>query len=525
MDALPPTLTPQGHGPEALHSKTARAALLALAIGLALPALPGFEAFEWLPEDPMTLLPGVFRPDTEGEAVFLGPFSGSPPGEVSDDELVAMGPTLALGAPVVSPEQAAAALEISRMDDDEMDEAIGLVVDSQLDLPPHPEIKTLASGLPLLPIEDPQNGLQRFFYALDRVAEKRAGAIARVVHYGDSLITGDYVTSTVRRLLQKKFGDAGHGFVLAGHPSRWYRRNLVRLTNSSDWNVNRLTRPTVKDGAYGLGGATFRTNKRGQWVKLRPRGNDQLGASVSKMQVFYMAQPSGGKFELKVDGRGVTVDTNRSETASRMAEIQVSDGHHELLVRTLGGGEVRLFGVVMEREGPGVVYDALGIDGARAKLLKRMEPAHWHEQLRLRKPDLLVLHYGTNESQWQNLSARRYHADLVQTVGHLRQALPGVSCLLVGPMDRAEKNSRGRLVTRPVVKRIVKVQRRVAYEQGCAFWNTYRAMGGERSVVRWNKARPQLASSDLTHPTRKGADRIGAMLFAALMDGYSKAKR
>ena len=495
--------------PEALHGKTARAVWFALALAFALPSV----GFEWFPEDPATLLPGVFRAAPVEEPV------PELPGAVDDDLLVAM------GAPVVSPEQAAAALEISRMDDDAFDEAIGMVVESQLDLPPHPVAGTTASGLTLMPIEDPQNGLRRFYFALDRVAQQRPGAIARVVHYGDSLITGDYVTSTVRRLMQKKFGDAGHGFVLAGHPSRWYRRNLMRLTSSEKWDVNRLTQPTVKDGAYGLGGATFRTNRRGQWVKLRPRGDELLGSAVSRMQVFYMAQPYGGKFELNVDGRGVTVDTNRAVTASRTAEIQVADGHHELQVRTLGGGEVRLFGVVMEREGPGVVYDSLGIDGARAKLLKRMDPPHWHEQLRLRKPDLLVLHYGTNESQWKNLSGTKYHADLAQTVGHLRQALPGVSCLLVGPMDRAEKNRHGRLVTRPVVKRIVKVQRRVAYEQGCAFWNAYRAMGGEGSVVRWYKARPQLASSDLTHPTKKGADRLGAMLFAAMMDGYGKAER
>ncbi len=510
---------PSSHGsPAALHQKTARAIALALALGISAPLIPGLESYDWVPADATTLLPRVFRPTT------AAPPTPELPAEVDDDVLVAMGPSTDTSAPVVSPEQAAAALELGRVADDDLEEAIGMVVDSQLDLPPHPERLTLQTGLALLPIEDPQHGLRRFYFALDRVAQRRPGAVARVVHYGDSLITGDYVTSTVRRLLQKKFGDAGHGFVLAGHPSKWYRRNQMRLTNSEGWGVNRLTKPTIKDGAYGLGGATFRSKKRGQWVKLRPRGKELIGANVSKMQVFYLAQPYGGKFELTIDGRGVTVDTNRAETASRTAEIQVADGRHELKVRTLGGGEVRLFGVVMERDGPGVVYDSLGIDGARAKLLKRMDPPHWHEQLRLRKPDLLVLHYGTNETQWRNLSSSRYHADLAQTVGHLRQALPGVSCLLIGPMDRAERNDSGRLVTRPVVKRIVNVQRRVAYEQGCAFWNAYLAMGGEGSVVRWYKARPQLASSDLTHPTKKGANRLGAMFFAALMDGYSAAK-
>src|SRR5690606_509707 len=107
------------------------------------------------------------------------------------------------------------------------------------------------------------------------------------------------------------------------------------------------------------------------------------------------------------------------EEGSRLAEILVEEDHHTFELKTLGRGEVRLFGVVLERDGPGIVYDSLGMDGARAKLLKRMKPEHWHDQIRLRRPDLIVLHYGTNESQAANLGARRYKADLSETVGHI----------------------------------------------------------------------------------------------------------
>ena len=197
----------------------------------------------------------------------------------------------------------------------------------------------------------------------------------------------------------------------------------------------------------------------------------------------------------------------------------MADAPHEFKLKSLGNGEVRLFGVALERDGPGVIYDSLGLDGARASLLKRMDPEHWHDQIRLRKPDVLLIHYGTNESQAEQMNIKRYAEDLSQTVGHLRMALPGVSCLIVAPMDRADKDENGRLRTRPVVRRIVLAQRRVAHEQGCAFWNTWRAMGGENSMAAWYKK--GLGGGDLTHPTRAGARRIGSMLFAALMDGYA----
>ncbi len=507
---------PEQGSPAALKSKTALVMSLAALMGLAVNLTP-LEALHWAPEDPMAFLPRLLRP---AEEVDPGP---AIEGQVDDEALLAMAPEPEPKPDpgeqsIVPPEQAL----IGAPTDAELaeEEEIGAVVASDAALPPGPPVRRKKGRLPRLAIEDPQGAMARFYKALDKVAAEDFGAKARVLHYGDSLIAGDYVTQTVRRLLQKKFGDGGHGFVFAGMPSRWYHRDNLRLRASKKWKIHRLTKPTIRDGAYGLGGATFRTHKAGQWVKFTPVGKE-LGSTVGQMQVFYLGQPGGGKFELEVDGRGVTVDTKTPDKASRKAEITVNDAPHTLQIRTKGGGEVRLFGAVLETDRPGVVYDSLGLEGTRAKLLKRMDPPHWHDQIRLRQPDLLILHYGTNESQWANLSARRYRADLAQTVGHLRQALPGVSCLLVGPLDRAH-SVKGKLKTRPVVKRIVGVQRRVAYDQGCAFWNTWRAMGGEGSMARWYKHRPQLAAGDLTHPTRLGADRIGAMLFTALYEGYTR---
>ncbi len=533
---MPPP--PPESSPRLLWSKTGRTVWLAVLFAAALQLAPGLEPLRWAPADPLAFVPGLFRPTVpeleeaapdevdESRLVALGP--GAVDGPADDDDIpVGLRPVEALhvdepGGPGVAPDGG----------EEEPEPGPALVWDPNAALPPPPEVRRTGSGLPLLPIEDPQGGLRRFYRSLERVERAEPGALTRVVHYGDSLITGDYVTQTVRRLMQKRFGDGGHGFVLAGRPSPWYRRDNLDLDTSDGWRVNRLTRPPIDDGAYGLGGVTVRTRKRGQWVRMRPdappeepdpEDPEPVGTRVSRMQVLYLGQPGGGRFQMRVGGPPVIIETDTEDKASRVAEIRVPDGHHTFELRTLGKGEVRLFGVVFERDGPGVVYDSLGLDGARAKLLKRFDRPHWHDQLRLRRPDLLVLHYGTNESQFRRLSSKRYRADLSGTIGHLRAALPGVSCLLVGPMDRAEKHPEsGKLVTRPVVKRIVRVQREVAWRQGCAFWNTYRAMGGEGSMARWYRMKPKLASGDLTHPTRRGADRIGQMLYLALMDGYQR---
>lgn len=516
----------------ALWSRTGRALAWAVAFALLVAALPGPEALRWWPDDPRAFLPRLFR-GGEGPALAATPLGRDPSGgdetgDLSDEALLALADEGGTDAPAAPDDPADDLPHLPPVPDDadagpadEEPADAGLVVHSRIDLPPPPAVRRTAAGLPLLPIEDPQGTLRRFYRALDRTAAGEADAVTRVLHYGDSLVMGDYVTQTVRRLLQKKFGDAGHGFSLPGPAWPWYRRDNLRLSASDGWDVYRLTSPTIADGHYGLGGATFVARPPGEWARFEPIGED-LGAAVSRFQVLYLAQPRGGVFEMDVDGRGVEVRTRADRPASRVAEITVPDGPHRFTLRTRGGGEVRLFGVVLERPGPGVVYDSLGINGARARLFTRYDAEHWHEQIRLRRPDLLVLHFGTNESQNPRLGAARYREELSHTVGLLRQALPGVSCLLVAPMDRAERTPSGDLVTRPVIRRIVRVQREVAYAQGCAFWNTWLAMGGEGSMGRWMRMRPPLGGGDLTHPTRRGAERLGAMLFAALMDGYRR---
>jgi hypothetical protein len=76
--------------------------------------------------------------------------------------------------------------------------------------------------------------------------------------------------------------------------------------------------------------------------------------------------------------------------------------------------------------------------------------------------------------------------------------------------------------TRSIVPRLVSSQRRVAEAQGCAFFDTFHAMGGEDSIGRWYQARPQLAAPDFSHPTAAGQAVIATLVYRALMKRYTE---
>jgi lysophospholipase L1-like esterase len=360
--------------------------------------------------------------------------------------------------------------------------------------------------------------LAPFFEALGRVRRKEPGARVRVAHYGDSLVTSDYVSGTVRRGLQARYGDAGHGFVLIANPWSWYFHNDVKHSASDGWRASRVVGPFAPDHRYGYGAVSF-LGGEGASATFGTTEKGPVGHAVSRFVVHYATTPKGGEVLVKVDGRTSPSFTTRGpEGEPRVHVVEVEDGAHELELRVAKGGQPRLFGVSLERAAIGVVYDALGINGARAKLLSKIDDEHWKAVFALQRPNLVVLQYGTNESD-DRLSEEHYGNQVRALVQKVKIAAPGVPVLVMAPLDRADACGGKAPKSHPNIPRIVGVQERVAAEEGVAFWNTFLAMGGEGSFARWQRLRPALGSIDRVHPTPNGAEKIGRWLTSALVSG------
>ena len=66
------------------------------------------------------------------------------------------------------------------------------------------------------------------------------------------------------------------------------------------------------------------------------------------------------------------------------------------------------------------------------------------------------------------------------------------------------------------------MQKEISKETNIAFWNTFEAMGGQNSMVKWVKNKPAYAHSDFTHFNKTGADKIGEMLAKTLIEKYAE---
>ncbi len=425
---------------------------------------------------------------------------------------IARGPA----APSASVGETRLVIETTEQPDLSQPEEVALPAAAAAALPP-----ASAEGRPPRSIEDPSgHALDGFFGALGAVERKEPKAIARVTYWGDSIVASDFVTATLRRKLQKRFGDAGHGFMLMANAWPGYFHNDVTRFAAPGWQVSRVVGPFAKDGLYGVGGVSFRSEGPGVFSRFGTAKSGTFGRAVSRFVVDYLEHPDGGPMQISLDGAvRETVDTRGERARSALRTIEVPDGAHELEVRAMGAG-VRAFGVWMERDEPGVVLDAIGIQGCRIRFLDQTDDAHFAEQLALRNPSLAVFQYGMNESEdGEKYPLDQYEATMKALLEQVRRALPNASCLLVGPMDRADK--KGDVYTsRPVIPKLDAIQRKVSAEVGCAYWDTYGAMGGRGSMGTW--VQRGLGGADLAHPSSAGAEVLGGWVYAALMEAYER---
>lgn len=388
--------------------------------------------------------------------------------------------------------------------------------------PPKPDKKESSA----VRVEDPTgHALDAFYKSLLRTKKKEKGAITRILHYGDSVISADYVSGTLRRRFQKTFGDAGHGFILGANAWPFYFHNDVERQASEGWRTHRITGPFPPDGMFGPGGASFHSFG-GADIVVGTAKKGSHGRNVSRFDVYYLQQPEGGEFQVDLAGKRVESFSTRGEPkAIKIHRVKVPDGEAKMRLRAGGKGDVRFFGVALERDVPGVVYDALGANGARARLWDRMDRDHWKNTMKLRNPALIIVQYGTNESQAQHVNADSYQKALGDLIDKLRYAAPMASIVVASPLDRGERGPGGKIVTRKIIPQIVALQRKTALAHKVGFFNTFEAMGGEGTIGRWVHKKPPLASWDFTHPTLQGADVLGGLIYDALLadfDAYAK---
>jgi lysophospholipase L1-like esterase len=382
----------------------------------------------------------------------------------------------------------------------------------------------LFAAAPPVELEDPSGvALDPFFVELARAEAGEPGTLVRVMHVGDSSIGRDGLPHALRRRMQARFGDGGAGFVLLDRESENYLNQAATMT-ATGWSICYLAYKCDPGGRYGYAGHVVR-GAAGAHTRIDTRTRGSSGRSVSRYELWYRADPQGGSMVVRIDGGDpLTIDTQSDAPMDRWHELRVAPGRHRFELSARGDGRPRAYGVVLETDGPGVVWDTISMIGAFARRLAWWDAKHLAEQVAHRDPDLLVFGFGGNDLRrfaLDELDRATFVEELRTVLQRLRAGKPKLACLVIGLNDHARAGKFE--IARKHMREAVAAQREAAFAEGCAFFDAVAAMGGYGSIRDWRAQ--ELAEPDLQHLSMRGRDRLGELIFAAMMRRYDARER
>ncbi|PTL81281.1 GDSL-type esterase/lipase family protein [Vitiosangium sp. GDMCC 1.1324] len=355
-----------------------------------------------------------------------------------------------------------------------------------------------------------------------RALEKGETSRLGILQLGASHTASHYFTDALRNALTKRFGDAGRGFIAAGKASERLKPAGVSRELTGEWTVEDALEATTPGQAWSLSGIRA---VGAPGASLRIRFCEECTAAPTppaRLSLYWLDGPGAGKMEVKVDGSPVPPEPPPPEPFTtptvRIRSFPVTGPAHEVEVINQGGGPITVLGAALDLEQRGVGYDAVGLPGSTAATLASEDPQALAAQLSSRKPQLLVFWYGTNESGQADLDAEKLRTEYGALIARLKKDAGGAECLLIGTTDRLQQREDGAWAETPGLAKVLTVLPEVARAQGCAYWSARAAMGGDRSMQRWQ--RDGLGHTDGTHLTPEGYEKLAGMFLSDLLAAY-----
>jgi len=345
----------------------------------------------------------------------------------------------------------------------------------------------------------------------------------RIIYYGDSQIEGDRITSYMRSTLRKRRGGTGPGLLLPLMPVMYTKSVWVR--SSSNWKkYNYLSYKTGEISHRNLGpfmaicrylpeGETASEPEKAS-VRIKPSNvADSASAVYDILRIFY--GNTEGVVNIVVKGDGIELFTDTLKRGRGYNEIKCPlKGTKDIVIEFKGRVSPDIYGISIESEN-GVVVDNIPQRGSAGLEFTMVDRDNLRESYEKLSPDLIILHYGLNIVKNVRDNYSYYQKGLIRQISLLREISPLTPVLIIGVTDMAS-NEGDSIKSYSNIPAILDAQKRATLKADVTFWNSYLAMGGESSIIRWAEKKPPLAQKDFIHFTYTGADTLSELLVSSL---------
>lgn len=353
--------------------------------------------------------------------------------------------------------------------------------------------------------------LDGFFSALDSAGSHRM----RIVHYGDSQIEEDRISSVLRDSLQSRFGGGGPGLLPV--LEQYYTYSISEASSVAPRRYLAYGPAEMRGaaGRYGVMAQKSHFDSTATTTFFPVKSND--GPSRYFDRLTFLS--AGGDLYLRCNGITQTLEESQE---IRHTVFDLPDSTERISITHSGSRDV--YGVMLDRE-TGVALDNIPMRGCSGTIFTMLNSAQLADYYTGENVRLIILQYGGNAMPYTKTDKQisEYCESISKQIEYLQQQAPEARILFIGPSDMST-SIQGKMQTYKHLPALVDSLRVTANRSGAAFWDMYSAMGGQGSMVQWVKQNPPLAGSDYVHFTPRGAEKMGDMLYDALMLYYDYYK-
>lgn len=381
------------------------------------------------------------------------------------------------------------------------------------------------------PSENP-NALDPFFASLQSLS--KSANLIRIVHYGDSQIEGDRISSYLRERFQHRFGGCGVGLVpvyvrgnvratlFTSYSPNWTKYAYIDERKSPRHNklgllteYDRFTNPTD----------SLQSEMKHAWVRFTdPKLGHKKASTIENVKLIYRSPSAPLGFQLNLNGDEVIdkLDLPQNENLA-IHKVPLKTSFNKIQIHLGSKGNPEILGVALDCNN-GVALDNVSIRGSTGLEIPRINRDFMKQQVEQLQVKLFIVQFGVNISGEGNFSLSYYEKMFYRQYNYLKSLHPDACVLVVSVSDRARRKGT-RYESYPSVEVIRQAQKNAAMKAGCAFWDLRDAMGGQNSMSSWVNNKPSLAQSDYTHFNANGAKLVGEMLYNALNNAYEDYKK
>ncbi len=336
-----------------------------------------------------------------------------------------------------------------------------------------------------------------------------------IVHYGDSQLEGDRMTTNLRRRLQTRYGGSGAGLIPLHQTisSRTIHQMLTmngKIQSTGEGPKRYLAYGPKKNrrenAIYGVMGQVAMMNDS------LCAGSEEMSLRIEPMTNEKYPARYFNRIRVLCDG-DIHVSIDHAQVLSS-GYYALPDSTTRCTIQLQGRGEV--YGIGIESD-HGIMVDNIPMRGCAGTIFTGIRSAQLTDYFSATSTRLIILQYGGNVIPYSSdtASVYAYIKRIRAQVRYLQHCAPQAGILFIGPSDMLTTID-GHKTSYPILPVMDHALKKMAQEENIGYWSLLDAMGGIGGMLSWQQR--GWAGSDGVHFTRKGADQAGEMLAQYILE-------